>query len=238
MKQDDALTKWVASRIGYIIIIAALIMMMGITVQSSFQDRTVVEEEYRNELIENAWDTSVVFNLNSGAGKPFIKHDGTTVTEITGWGSDIYIDGSKRSLWHTTFNFNSYENNTIFYTRGGPDWQLVQRTTAYDKKVVTEYYFISKPDASIDSVKLRLAHVRWYYDRVQIINNQTAKFKVSDNNQSFQGTIRANKSKGIRTKKGSDGPNVISFHYETTNVTGGREILVAREVITYREYNK
>lgn len=229
----DALIEWLNGRISLLIIIVALVVLLLMVVQISVEQQQTVEERFQNDLVVQDGPTSAQVDLTSGANKPVVYHRGIQAVEVSGWESELTVNGDTRSLWRHRFGFSrNPDTNTIVYTRSNSRYELDQRITVTRGTVLVEYYITPEPDTAIQTVTLDLAYYRNHFDAVSA-GDSDVRFQYSDGGDEYTGTLSVNDNgELLDVNRGEHGPNYFVVTHSISDPPSSRKTLIARHEIT------
>lgn len=229
----DALIEWLNGRISLLIVIAALVVLLLMVAQISVEQQQPVEERFQNDLVVQDGPTRAQVDLTSGANKPMVSHRGVQAVEVSGWESDLTVNGDTRSLWRHRFGFSrNPESNTIVYTRSTSRYELAQHITVTRGTVLVEYYITPEPDTAIQTVTVDLAFYRDHFDAVAA-DDRDVRFQYSDGGDEYTGTLSVgDNGELIEVDRGAQGPKYFVVTHTISDPPPARRTLIARHEIT------
>jgi len=229
--KDDSID-FLATHITTIIWIVALLVLIGIVAQASVSSQQSVKEEYKQKLILEEGSMDATMDLTSGAQKPLVTHQDRVVAEVSGWSSDLTVNGNSKPLWRHQFDYSKDSGrDTLYYTRGGSGYEIQQTVTVKQRRVIIEYHVIPTATREIDDVTLALSHYRWHYSNVSI-ENETAHVQYTEGGRKYAATIDL-QGPVVETyvNPTENGPNYFTATYTVVDPTPNEKTLLAREVI-------
>jgi len=171
--------------------------------------------------------TWVWWRWNSGTGKPRIEWQKEPIIEISGWSSDIQIgDEEPVALWDHYMGANA-SGDTLYasYSRVGK--YILEQTAVMENETRVRVQINITPTNSLDRVRLRLGHYRWYWSDATTIG-QT----VFVTSQNFWVRIGLGPHlERVEINRSERGVNFFDVYYEVTNVQG--RTLIVDEVIEF-----
>lgn len=115
--------------------------------------------------------------MNSGANKPLFTYYGDRAVEVSGWESEVSVDGSSKSLWRHAFG-QSRQDGTVYWNGADPEYELRQ-TSVSDDGASLRYVLRPESGSEISPVTVNIAHYRWYVDEVDV-GAETVVYEYTD----------------------------------------------------------